>query len=89
MSFAMQNFMIVAVAENTMLAASVRILSKPAHSSKPTRLSFARKKSRHREPFVPESPKFLFLAFEAVYQVGARWTANSLSVSFSKRATRS
>jgi hypothetical protein len=43
MSFAMQNFMIVAVAENTMLAASMRILSKPAHLSKPTSLSFARR----------------------------------------------
>jgi hypothetical protein len=78
MLFAMQNFMMVAVAEYTMLAASVRILSKPAHLSKPTSLSFARRSPGTVNPLFLNCQSFFSLVFEAVQQVGARWTANSV-----------
>ena len=60
MLFAMRNFMMVAVAENTMLAASVCILSKPAHLSKPTSLSFARRSPGTANPLCLNRQSFFF-----------------------------
>ena len=72
MLFAMQNFMMAAVAEYTMLAASVRILSKPAKLSKPMGLSFDLRGPGTLNPLFLKFHSFFSLAFEAVPQAGAR-----------------
>jgi len=66
-----------------MLAASVRILSRPAKLSKPIGFSFDLRGPGTLNPLFLKFQSFFSLAFKAVQQVGAGWIANNLSFSVS------